>query len=108
MTEQQKRVVRENLHLQSGKLSALLGVSKRTINDFRSKIVKTWTYSGVGIPFMVFDKSFTVNRYGYLYSSPVLCNAIKAVDHLIWCIENNMFNQPRIEHPYLVNLKFGE
>ena len=111
MTEQQKRVIRENPHLQSGKLAKLLGVRQHTLKTYRIRndLLGSWSYRGVGIPFLVFDESFCIRyRFKYIFSSPFLSKAIDVVDHLIWCIENGMFNMPRIENPYFDNLRFGE
>lgn len=108
MTEQQKRVIRDNPHLQSGKLAKLLGINAKRVDWFKySNKLNAWSYTGVNIPFLHFDKktvSFKVRyRHQTLFSGSFK-TAIKFVDHLLWCIENNMFNQPRIEHPYFENL----
>lgn len=66
-----------------------------------------WFYGGVGIPFMHFDSSrpqYEVNYKGHRVARGTFSKCLSIVEHLIWCIENNMFNQPRIEHPYFENL----
>lgn len=112
MTEQQKRVIRENPHLSASKIASLLGLSRSTIVSYRYRLGGVcWSYSGKGIPFFYFSNSCAqhfVKYNGKVFYNGVISKAINIVDHLIWCIENNIFNQPRIEHPYLVNLKFGE
>lgn len=112
MTEQQKRVIRENPHLSTKKLALFLDVSVRSVENYRSKNrVYKFCYSGVGVPFLYFNKA-TLSRMVIFKGKTIFHGSLKlsfkVLDHLIWCIENNMFNQPRIEHPYLVNLKFGE
>lgn len=110
MTPQIKRLLAENPHLQSGKLALLTGMKPRAINKFKKEngLTGKWTYSGVGIPFMCYEFSYLVRyKQKHIGSSGLLEKAIDLVDHLIWCIENNMFNKPKIEHPYLSNLKLG-
>lgn len=88
----------------------ITGMKPRAINKFKQEnsLTGKWSYSGVGIPFMVFEHSFLVRyKLKHLFSSGELTKAIEAVDHLIWCIENDIFNKPRIDHPYLENLKLG-
>ena len=105
LTKQQKRLINENPNIQAGKLAKLIGCNVRTIHRNR---VSKWSYEGVGIPFLKFDCVFKViYKKKYIASSAFIENALNVVVHLIWCIENNMFNKPRIEHPYLENLKFG-
>jgi hypothetical protein len=57
LTDEQKRVLDQNPHLQSGKLAKLLGLSVNTVTSYRRRNggVK-WSYGGVGIPFFHFDK----------------------------------------------------
>lgn len=112
ITEQQKRVIRENPHLQAGKLARFLGLTVAQVKYARPFNV-SWSYQGFNIPFCQFDKSdkphWSIRKGGFrVAKSSNLVEAICIIDHLIWCIENNIFNQPRIEHPYLENLKFGE
>jgi len=112
MNEMQKRVIRENPNLQSNKLADFLGLSRNTVISYRYRLGGvSWSYSGIGIPFMYFNKScaqYFVSKSRGIFYNGLFGKAVNVVDHLIWCIENNMFNQSRIEHPYLVNLKFGE
>ena len=110
LTEKQKRVIRENPHIQSGKLAKLLSCNVKAVRYYRQS---SWSYSGVGIPFMCFDCSgkphwSIVYKRVRIAKRSLLSDAINIVDHLIWCIESKMFNQPRVEHPYFVNLKFGD
>ena len=111
LTDQQKRIIRENPHIQRGKLSKFLGVSKLSVDSYREyNNLKSWTYSGCGFPFLSFNTAGVCYRVQYKRSVIFfgsIKNALKVLDQLIWCIENNMFNKPRIEHPYLENLKFG-
>ena len=103
MTEQQKRVIRENPHIQSGKLAKLIGCSAKTVQRNRNHV---WSYEGVGIPFMRFDVLFRVKyKHRFIFASNSMVKSLAVVDHLIWCIENGMFNKARIEHPYFENLK---
>lgn len=106
LTPEQEKAIIENPHIQSGKLAQLLGLKPDTVKSFRYRSnIKKWTYSGSGFPFMVFYNSFLV-RYKscHIYSTPILEDAVKAVDYLISCIESGKFNQPRIEHPYFEKL----
>ena len=109
LTEQQKRVIRENPHLQRGKLSRLLGVGEFSIDSYKTyNNLKSWTYSCCGMPFLSFHPLST--SYRVQYKSRVIFlgsrnKAINVLDHLIWCIENDMFNKPRIENPYFEGLK---
>ena len=113
LTKEQKRVIHENPHLQIGKIAKFLGLKIHVVRYQREKNKSYWSYEGIGIPFCFFDIcgnphwSILKSRFRFAKTSN-LKKAISIVDHLIWCIENNMFNQPRIEHPYLENLKFGE
>ena len=107
LTQQQKRVVRENQHIHSGKLAELLGCDARAVRYHKKSM---WSYTGVGIPFMCFDGSdkphWSIAKDGKrIAKSASLEKAVSIVDHLIWCIENGMFNQPRIENPYFTGLK---
>lgn len=105
LTEQQKRVIRENPHIQSGKLAKLIGCNTKTVQRNRKNI---WSYEGVGIPFMRFDGLFRVKyKHCFIFASSSMVKSLNVVDHLIWCIESNMFNQPRVEHPYFENLTLG-
>jgi len=113
MNEQQKRVIRENPNLQSGVLARFLNLNKNTVKSHRTKnrSCGKWTYSGVGLPKMFFETvngSFVVKYGSKWVFRGTFDKAVNVVDHLIWCIENGMFNQPRIEHPYFENLSFGE
>ena len=111
MNDQQRRVIEENPNLSAGKLADFLGLSVNTVK-YHKKNKSNWFYYGVGLPFCCFDiincQWSVVKNHRRIVKTSSLDKAIKVVDHLIWCIENNMFNQPRIEHPYLENLKFGE
>ena len=108
MTEQQKRVIRENPHLQSGKLASFLGVNAKKVDYFkRRNNFNVWTYSGLGIPFHYFDGwsvDYKIEYKGKKVFGGCFKRAMNVLDHLIWCIENGMFKQPRIEHPYFENL----
>lgn len=114
LTEQQKRVIRENPHLQSGKLAILLVASQASVDSYKYRNnIRVWTYRGFGIPFLRFDfqsklPCYRVEYKGSYIFGGFLSVALFVVDHLIWCIENNMFNKPRIEHPYFDNLKIGD
>lgn len=112
MNEQQKRVIRENPRLSTIKLAKLIKASVRSVERYKSKCrIYDWCYSGVGIPFVYFNKSrvcYTVIYKEYLFFSGNLSRCVKVLDHLLWCIENDMFKQPRIEHPYFENLKLGD
>lgn len=111
LTKEQKRVIRENPHLQPSKIAKFLGLSVNTVKYYRRDIF-TWVYSGIGFPFCDFDSCnaqwLVRKNHALIAKTSIINKAINFLDHLIWCIENNMFNQPRIEHPYLENLKFGE
>lgn len=112
LTEQQKRVINENPHLSTKKLSLFLGVTVRQIEKLRAKSRNyKFCYPGIGIPFFYFNGA-TLSRMVIHKGKTIFHGSfdlsLKVLDHLIWCIENNMFNQPRIERPYLENLKFGE
>lgn len=112
MTEQQKRVIRENPHLQAGRLAEFLGLNVNTVRSYRvrNKARRSWTYTGLGIPMMFFNIDsgcFIVSNKKAKLFKGVFSKAIDVVDRLLWCIENNMFNQPRIEHPYFENLGFS-
>lgn len=109
ITRIQRRFILDNPHVQSGKLALLLDINAGTIKQFRrrKKLQANWTYTAKGIPFMRFDGTYRVQYKGKsLFWSKCLENSIKAVDHLIWCIQSKMFNAKPIEHPYLENLKF--
>ena len=108
LTEQQKRVILENPHLESGKLAGFLGLKAGTVKAYRlrNKIRGKWTYEGTKVPFMHFDGLFRVKyKNRFIFASNSLSKSINLVDHLIWGIENDMFNKPRIEHPYFEGLK---
>ena len=105
LTKKQIRVIRENPNIHSGKLAKLIGCNAKTVQRNRSV---NWSYSGVGIPFLRFDGLFRVKyKHKFIFASKSFKESISVVDHLIWCINNDMFKQPRIEHPYFENLKLG-
>lgn len=109
ITRIQRRFILDNPHIQSGKLALLMGLKAGTIKQFRrrKKLQSNWTYSGKGIPFMRFSETYRVKyKHRPIFWSGDLTKAIKAVDHLIWCIENKMFNAKPIEHPYFENITF--
>ena len=112
MNDQQRKVIDENPNLSAGKLAYFLGLSRNTVISYRYRLGGVaWSYSGIGVPFMYFNRScaqYFVSKSRIVFYNGLFGKAVNVVDHLIWCIENNMFNQPRIEHPYLENLKFGE
>lgn len=102
LTSEQEKVINENPHIRGSEIANLIGCNARTVRRNRRSC---WSYSGVGIPFLVFDGSFRVKyKHKFIFVSSSRDKAIAVVDHLIWCIENNMFNQPRIEHPYFEKL----
>lgn len=106
LTKQQKQAIKDNPNIQSGKLAKLIGCNVKTVQRNR---VSKWSYTGVGVPFFRFDGLFRVKyRHSFIYASKSYVKAMQVVEHLIWCIENEMFNQARIEHPYFENLKLGE
>lgn len=101
-----RKVVDENPHLHSGKLAGLLGVSQNTIVSYRHrKGGVSWSYTGVGVPFMCLDRSAGLYRVTYK-RAPVfhgwLLTAIQVVDWLIYCIEAGYFNLPRVRRPLLI------
>jgi hypothetical protein len=119
LTDEQKRVLDQNPHLQSGKLAKLLGLSVNTVTSQRRRGggVK-WSYSGVGIPFLGFDKlmGFRVKyKMKHIYGGS-FDNAIKVQGQLIWMLENdlNPFEEKRIRKPVktildpFAGLKLGE
>ena len=109
MTEQQKRVIRENPHLQSGKLASFLGVSRKAVESFkRRQNLNKWSYTGINIPYCKFHKDnldYTVSYKHKTIFSGCFKSAMSVLDHLIWCIENGIFKKARIEHPYFENIK---
>ncbi len=108
MTPQIKRLIKENPNLSNSKIAMLTGLKPHAIRNNRDK--SKWRYSGIGLPFLFFSMSsamFCVDyKHNRLYTGGIN-TAINVVDHLIWCIEKGMFDKPRVEHPYLQNLKFG-
>lgn len=111
MTPQIKQLLIDNPNLQSGKLASITGMNKRAINKFKKQngLTGKWSYSGVGIPFITFDSLYRVKyKHRYVVARNNLNDAIEFLEHLIWCIENRIFDLPRIEHPYLKNITFGE
>ena len=112
MDEIQERVIRENPHLANRKLALVLGLTALQVSNFRlRKKIKSWRYDGTGIPFMYFSNS--CGQYFVAYKHQVIYNglidkAFVVVDQLISYIENGRFKEPRIKHPYLYDLKFGE
>jgi hypothetical protein len=121
LTDEQKRVLDQNPHLQSGKLAKFLGLSVNTVTGYRGRNggIK-WSYSGVGIPFVRFDKWQHCSRWRVRYKMKLLFsgsfdNAIKVQGQLIWMLENglNPFEEKRIRKPVktildpFAGLKFG-
>lgn len=112
LSSSEKRVIIENPHLDSRKLALILNVGVSKVKNYRAKNIKTeWRYSGSGLPFIFFNVSsakFSVEYKGKRLYTGVLSTAIKVLDHLIWCIENGLFDMPRIGNPYFSDIKFGE
>lgn len=113
ITEQQKRVIRDNPHLQAGKLARFLGLNADQVaNQRRGK--RTWSYTGVRIPFMSFDKRSTSPGFRVKYKMTHLFggsfeDAITWQGQLLWLLERGLCpfgldNKPM----FLQNLKFGE
>lgn len=114
LSKQQKRLIVENPNLNAGVLARFIGVPSQTVNSFRfrNNIKAKWHYKGVGAPFLsvrIKDR-YSLDVYyqnGTVATTGSILKAFKLVDHLIWCINNDMFKQPRIEHPYFEKLKLG-
>lgn len=113
LTEQQRRVINENPHLQAGKIADFLGLSVNTVGSYRKRNIKRkWTYTGVGIPFLRYDRHIgyrvkykMIHLYGGSFSG-----AITWQGQLLWLLERGLCpfgldGQPVIEHPYFESLK---
>ena len=106
LTIEQKRVVSQNPNIHSAKLAKLIGCNQKTIQRNR---VSNWSYTGVGIPFLRFDGLFRIKyKHKFIFASTSINKSMEVLEHLIWCIDNGMFNKARIEHPYFYSLRFGE
>lgn len=112
ITEQQKRVIRENPHLQAGKLAKFLGISVNTLTSYRKRNLKrTWSYTGVSIPFLRYDKYIgyrvkykKIHLYGGSFNG-----AINWQGQLLWLLERGLCPFGLDNKPiFLQNLKFGE
>ena len=110
LSKQQKQVIIENRNVSMPKLAGFLGVPLHYVRLELSKLKRSWSYSGCGIPFCRFSASpmgFVVYYKNKRVFVGCLKSSVSVVDHLIWCIESGVFKLPRIESPYLKNLKFG-
>lgn len=113
ISEQQKRVIRENPHLQAGKLANFLGITADQVaNQRRGK--RTWSYTGVSIPFMRFDKLASSPGFRVKYKMTHIFggNFKDAINHqgqLLWLLERGLCPFGLDNKPiFLQNLKFGE
>ena len=106
LTIEQKRVISQNPNIHSAKLAKLIDCHPKTIRRSR---VSNWSYTGVGIPLLRFDGLYRVKyKHKFIFASISFNKSMEVLDHLIWCIDNGMFNKARIEHPYFYSLRFGE
>lgn len=115
LSKQQKQLIIDNPNLNACVLAKFIGAKSQTVTSFRfrNKIKSKWYHKGNKIPFLSVrtNDRYALDVYfrsGTLATSGSFSKAMKIVDHLIWCIELDMFDKPRIENPYLQNLKFGE
>ena len=115
LSNQQKRAIIDNPNLNANVLAQFLGCKQQTVTSFRFRkgINCNWYYKGNKIPFLSIrtNDRYALDVYyrsGTVATSGSFSKAIKIVDHLIWCIETGVFKLPKIESPYLKNLKFGD
>ena len=113
ITEKQKRVIKENPHLQAGKLAKFLGLNiDQVSNQRRGK--RTWSYTGKGIPFMRFDIHQDSPKYTLRYKmTHLFCgkyeDCINWQGQLLWLLERGLCPFGLDNKPiFLQNLKFGE
>lgn len=113
LSTSQIRTIIQNPKINSCVLARLMGVKSQTITSFRFRrgLGSSWHYKGFGIPFASFrgDERHQIEiefKKMYIASTNSASKAVAIVDHIIWCIENNMFNKARIEHPYREDLGF--
>ena len=111
----ERQLILDNPNLNACVLAGFIAAKSQTVTSFRfrNKIKSKWYHKGNKIPFLSVrtNDRYALDIYfrsGTLATSGSFSKAIKIVDHLIWCIELGMFDKPRIENPYLKNLKFGE
>ena len=111
LSEAYRKLIHENKNIHINKLADFLGLPLHIVRRELEKTNRSWSYSGCNIPFCRFSKSpmgFVVYYKSKRLFTGNLNSASNFVTHLIWCIENKMFDAPRIESPYLMNLKLGE
>lgn len=113
LSRSQIRTIMQNPKINSFALARLMGVKAQTITSFRFRrgLGSLWHYKGFGVPFSSFrgDMRHQVEiefKKMYIASTNSAEKAFAIVDHLIWCIENGMFNAKPIEHPYREKLGF--
>lgn len=115
LSRNQIRLIIQNPNINAGVLAKLIGAKQQTVTSFRfrNNITAKWHYKGFGIPFTKArgDDRYQIEvqfRNKSIASSNRLDKTIGVVDHLIYCINNDFFNMPRVENPYLEGLKLGE
>ena len=121
LTEQQKRVIRENPHLTEKALADFLGLRITQVNNQKRLFFSGWTYSGNGLPRMDVLKAghnnkYKRDRYKVRYMGQGIfqgdrCDAINFNGQFLWMLENRMNpNQaPRVRKPVLtINDKFAD
>lgn len=90
MTEQQIKLILDNPNLSGAVLAKLIGVSRWTVNEFRSGV--TWTHNGVGVPFVGFNKAsgqYTIRCKRRQIFKGTFQDCMENIDRLIYCLDHN-------------------
>lgn len=121
ITEQQKRVIKENPHLTEKALADFLGLRITQVNNQKRLFNSGWTYQGKGFPRMDVLKAGHNNKYkrdrfkirymGLPLFQGSRDDAINVHGQFLWMLENglNPHKSPRVGEPILtINDKFNE